>query len=267
MAELPNPPDPDKSAPPAEAFRRQALEATLAEALRDSRLSAGPDARQSLDARQSPDAHQSPDARPSVAPPVKPGGPARPAPSMIGSKLGAASAPPASGEQGGSRSLGVNRLVPPTGIGGDSRIASDGPSTIGLGGSLNQSGGPSGYSLGGSNTLEPDEVNAVIELRRPSSTAPRGDHSGSGASASPGAAPAQKSTTASSRDEVARRAAAIGAIPPWSPEADDILPGLASKRGAKSQKPTKSRNAPRNQKTPKALRSSGIIPSAKSKRR
>ncbi len=255
MAELPNPPDSNNSGPPAEAFRRQALEATLAEALRDSRLSAGPDA------------SRSGDGRPTVASPANPGASPRPAPSMIGSKLAAALTPAASGEPGGGRSLGVNRLVPPTGISGDSRVSSDKAATIGLGGSLTQNGGTSAYSLGGSNTLEPDEVNAVIELRKPSTSPPRADQSGPDASASPGAGAAQKSAAASSRDEVARRAAAIGAIAPWSPEADDILPGLTNKRGAKAAKLAKSRKEPKNQKAPKAKRSSGNLPSAKSKRR
>ncbi len=242
MAELPNPPDPDKSGPPAEAFRRQALEATLAEALRDSRLSAGPEA------------PQSGGGRPTVAPPANPGASPRPAPSMIGSKLVAALAPAASGEPGAGRSLGVSRLVPPTGLSGDSRVSPDAAATVGLGGSLTQSGGASAYSLGGSNTLEPDEVNAVIELRKPSAGSPRGDRSGSDAPASPGEGAVQKSAAASSRDEVARRAAAIGAIPPWNPEADDILPGLTNKRGAKAAKLAKSRKAPKNQKAAKSKR-------------
>ena len=255
MAELPNPPDLDKSGPPAEAFRRQALEATLAEALRDSRLSAGPVA------------PQSPDGRPTVAPPPNPGASPRPAPSMIGSKLSAALAPAASGEPGGGRSLGVNRLVPPTGISGDLRVSSDATATSSLGGSLTQSAAASAYSLGGSNTLEPDEVNAVIELRKPSTASPRGDQSRPDAPASPSAGASQKSAAAGSRDEAARRAAAIGAIAPWSPEADDILPGLASKRGTKAAKLAKSRKEPKNQKAPKAKRSSGNFATAKSKRR
>lgn len=261
MAELPNPPDP--AGPPVEAFRRPALEATLAEALRDSRLSGRPAPPGAPEARSQ-----------SVPAPVNPAAGAPP--SMIGSRLTGGMAPPPSGA-GGGRPTGISRLVPPGNNAADAAGLLGGALRGGIGGSVTPESKSSGYSLG-SDTLDPEEVQAVIELRKPSPNGPRryGSSSappaatpsardGDGAAATVAASgTAQKSTSAGTRDEAARRAAAISSVAPWTPEADDILPGLLNKRAAKSKKTQKTQIAGRTLKT---KRTDKVGTSPKSKRR
>ncbi len=241
MADLPQPTEPEGHS--AEAYRRQALEATLAEALRDARLTGRPAPSTSSDGRPAGGRDQ---ADPSPT--------ARPAPSLIGSMRAAGSASASAG--GGRTPTGsgsnISRLVPPTmpsrpaggQIGGSpSGVAAGGLSGIGT------------VPIGrlGSDGLEPDDVHAVIELRRPARKAPGsapqtteikapsgGPQSGH---VDPSAAPSQKSGEIASRDDAARRSKALSLIAPWTPECDDILPGLTTKRQPRGLKASKDKPA------------------------
>jgi hypothetical protein len=240
MADLPQPPEPEGA--PREAYRRQALEATLAEALRDALLTGRPAPSSAPDARPTA-GHDKPD---STQPP-------RPAPSLIGSlrAAGTAGAPAASAKAPVGGGSTISRLVPPRNpsmpAGGQIGGAQPGG---GITGGLSGIGSAPVGRLG-SDGLEPDDVHAVIEMRRPSrktSPAPSQAPDRKGASGSPlSGSPDTPATSSPRRDEIAareesaRRSSALSLIAPWSPDCDDILPGLTAKRPPKGPKNTAAR--------------------------
>ncbi len=243
MADVPQLPEPE--GPPGEAYRRQALEATLAEALRDARLTGRPAPSTVPDGRPAGGRDQ---ADPGQAP--------RPAPSLIGSMRSADT--PASSPGGGKAPISggstISRLVAP---GGTSRLAGG---QIGGAPSGSVAGGLSGLGsapLGrlGSDGLEPDDVHAVIEMRRPARRSPppasqmpdRKAASASPANGNPDtqAGSSQRAGESTVRDESARRSSALSFVAPWSPDCDDILPGATAKRQSKGPKGPKSKAAKR----------------------
>jgi len=244
MADLPQPPEPEGA--PREAYRRQALEATLAEALRDALLtgrpapSSAPDGRPAAGRDKPAAGRDKPD----------PSQPPRPAPSLIGSLRAAgtagtagASAASAKAPVGGGST--ISRLVPPgnPSMPAGGRIGGAQPGAI-TGGLSGIGSAPVGRL--GSDGLEPDDVHAVIEMRRPSRTtspapsqAPeRTAASGIPLSGSPDtpATSSQRRDDIAAREESARRSSALSLIAPWSPDCDDILPGLTAKRPPKGSK-------------------------------
>jgi len=239
MADLPQPPEPEGA--PREAYRRQALEATLAEALRDALLTGRP----------APSS--APDGRPAAGrDKPDPSQPPRPAPSLIGSLRAAgtagASAASAKAPVGGGST--ISRLVPPgnPSMPAGGRIGGAQPGAI-TGGLSGIGSAPVGRL--GSDGLEPDDVHAVIEMRRPvrtTSPAPsqapeRKTASGIPLSGSPDtpATSSQRRDDIAVREESARRSSALSLIAPWSPDCDDILPGLTAKRPPKGPKKTAAR--------------------------
>lgn len=260
MADLPQPPEPE--GPPGEAYRRQALEATLAEALRDALLTGRPAPSTAPDARTAPSA--APDGRAASArDKTDPSQAPRPAPPLIGSMRAAGTAATLAGGANGpiGGGLAVSRLVPsanPSRLAGgqiDSGAPSGGgvPSGAVTGAIAGIGPGPVGRL--GSEGLEPEDVHAVIEMRRPGKNGPlapsqapdREAVSGGppGGSTAKPATPSQKTHEVAAREESARRSIALSLVAPWSPDCDDILPGLTAKRPPKRSKGATKRAAKR----------------------
>ncbi len=260
MADLPQPPGPE--GPPAEGYRRQALEATLAEALRDARLTGRPAPSATPDGRPAGGRDQPAGGRDQADPIQAP----RPAPSLIGSMR---SVSPPAGSTGSAQSpIGggstISRLVPPGNsprpTGGQIGGAPSGVITGGLSGL-----GSSPIGRLGSDGLEPDDVQAVIEMRRPArrTSPPSSQPSDRKASSSvpPIATPEatapspQRASEAAARDESARRSSALSFIAPWGPECDDILPGVTARRPSRGLGGPKKRPATREAQPPSAGKS------------
>lgn len=203
MAEQWTPPEEGQAEQPFRAFSRQALEATLAEALRDVE-STGASVDADGDIRMEPDPAQVRRANP-FGRPVAPEQPATPRPvagldNLVNGTL-------------------AGRPAPASGDGAAPRLPAPGMSGAGLGSlrppglsDLSGSRAVSGYSQA---PQEPPAPQATIALRRPTKVEPQPQAAAPEPAPQPAPHPTPKPMTP---------------IAAWSPSDDDILPKGAVKR-------------------------------------
>src|SRR5579875_64518 len=228
MAEPPTPLDGGQDDRPYGSFSRQALEATLAEALRDVESVGGseplaPDEAEATPRRLGSPGRTPPGARRLTVPPeplgATPGDALRPAPAE--SPHARLTEPHLTAEADQPAARKAVPGFPKSGSGGNGPARLAPPGLLDVGGPVNALRQPSLTGLGGSRAISglasppdapPDEPAATIALRRP----PRSEREQAGEAHQPASAPNPPR-------------AAI-AVPAWLPSDDDILPRASARR-------------------------------------